>query len=244
MSGEVPVVEPASTSGELLGRARNYRRRLAVGVVLLAVVLAAANALSLNERIPGFLDAARGLGAWGIAVYLAAYVAAALLAIPVSPITVAAGATYGALAGAVIGVFSVVVSGSCAFLVGRFVASHPHALAIGSGRVARAVRAIGRGGLRLVLVLRLAPVMPFSILNFAFGATPTTLAQFALGSLVGTIPSQLGYALLGSVVTWPPGPARIAAQAGLVTAAVLLSVAATTGAIAILKRAPPGNPPG
>jgi uncharacterized membrane protein YdjX (TVP38/TMEM64 family) len=238
------VAEPANTSGELLGRARNYRRRLAVGVVLLAVVLAAANALSLNERIPGFLDAARSLGAWGIVVYVAAYVAAALLAIPVSPITVAAGATYGALAGAVIGVFSVVVSGSCAFLVGRFVASHPHALAVGSGRVARAVRAIGRGGFRLVLVLRLAPVMPFSILNFAFGATPTTLAQFALGTLVGTIPSQLGYAFLGSVVTWPSGPARIAAQAGLVTAAVLLSVAATTGAIAILKRAPPGSPPG
>jgi uncharacterized membrane protein YdjX (TVP38/TMEM64 family) len=227
---------PASPSGELLGQAQAYRKRFAVGAVMLALVLVAANALSVHERIPAFLAAARGLGAWGVAAHLAAYVAAALLAMPVSPITVAAGATYGTLAGAAIGIPSTMVAGSCAFLVGRFIASHPHALAVGTGRVARAVRAIGRGGFQLVLVLRLAPVVPFSILNFAFGATPTTLAQFALGTLVGTIPSQLAYAFLGSVVTWPPGPERTAAEVGLVAGAVALSVASTAAAIAILRR--------
>ncbi|HEX9243296.1 MAG TPA: VTT domain-containing protein [Anaeromyxobacter sp.] len=209
---------------------------MATGAALLAVVLVLANALSLHERIPAFLAAARGLGGWGVLVYVAAYVVGALLALPLAPVTIAAGATYGTLGGAALGVPSIVLSSACAFLVGRFVARHPHAFAIGSGRVARAVRAIGRGGLRLVLVLRLAPAMPFSFLNFAFGATPTTLAQFALGTLVGTIPSQVGYAFLGAVVTWPPGPARTLAQAALVLAAVVASVAATAGAIAILRR--------
>jgi uncharacterized membrane protein YdjX (TVP38/TMEM64 family) len=108
-------------------------------------------------------------------------------------------------------------------------------LAMGSGRVAQAVRAVGRGGFRLVFVLRLAPIAPFSILNFAFGATPTTLAQYALGSLVGTIPSQLGYALLGAVLAWPEGPRKTAAEVGVVVAGVLASVLSTTLAVGILR---------
>ena len=239
-----PSARPSTGTGraepiELLGSARNHRRRFALGAALLAALLVAANALHVDQRIPGVLEAARGLGARGVLLFVAVYVVGALLALPVAPVTVAAGATYGALAGAALGVPSVTLAGAAAFLVGRFLAAHPHAFAIGSGRVARAVRAIGRGGLRLVLVLRLAPVVPFAVLNYAFGATPTTLRQFALGTFVGTIPSQLGYAFLGAVVAWPPGPERIAAEVSLVAGAVLLSVAATAGALAILRRGEP-----
>ena len=221
---------------DLLGRTRNHRRRFVLGAALLGAALALANVLHVEQRIPGVLGAARGAGGLGLLVFVGVYLVAALLALPCAPVTVAAGATYGTLAGAGLGVAATVLAGSCAFLVGRFLATHPHAFATGSGRIAKAVRAIGRGGLRLVLVLRLAPVVPFSVLNFAFGMTPTTLAQFALGSLVGTIPSQLAYAFTGAVVTWPPGPARTAVQAGLVVVAVVASVAATAGAIAILRR--------
>jgi uncharacterized membrane protein YdjX (TVP38/TMEM64 family) len=231
-----PPTDRAGSAGELLGRARNHRRRFVLGAALLAVVLVAANALHVDQRVPGVLEAARGLGGWGVLLFVAVYVAGSLLALPVAPVTIAAGATYGTLAGAALGVPSVALAACCAFLVGRFLATHPLAFASGSGRVAKAVRAIGRGGLRLVLVLRLAPVVPFSVLNYAFGMTPTTLREFALGSLVGTIPSQLAYAFMGSVVTWPPGPERTLAQAGLVVAAVAASVAATAGAIAILRR--------
>ncbi len=236
------VAERSYPAEELLGRARAARVRVLVGAGLLATFLVLARALALHERLPVFLDAARSLGPSGVLVHLAAYVVAGLLALPLSPITVAAGATYGALAGAALGVPAVTLGGCCAFVVGRLVARDPEAFARGEGRVARTVRAIGRGGLRLVLVLRLAPVLPFSILNFAFGATPTRLSHFALGSLVGTIPSQVGYACLGAVLTWPPGQARTAAEVGLVVAAVVATLGATAGAVAMLRRAPGGPP--
>jgi uncharacterized membrane protein YdjX (TVP38/TMEM64 family) len=153
----------------------------------------------------------------------------------VSPLTVAAGATYGPLAGTALGVPAGTLGASCAFLVGRLVARDPEALARGQGRVARAARTIGRGGLRLVLLLRLAPIVPFSVLNFAFGATPTRLAHFAAGSFAGTIPSQLGYSCLGAVLTWPRGPARTQAEIALVVGAALLSAGATAGVVALLR---------
>jgi uncharacterized membrane protein YdjX (TVP38/TMEM64 family) len=224
-------------TGELLARAHAARVRVVVGAALLGAVLVVAHVLDLHARVPPLLASARGLGPAGVLVHLGVYLVAALVGLPLSPVTLAAGATYGALAGAAIAVPGITIASCAAFLVGRLVARDPDALAQGEGRLARAARAIGRGGFRLVVVLRLAPVFPFSILNFAFGATPTPLAHFALGSFLGTVPSQLGYACLGAVLAWPPGPRRSAAEAALVVAAVVMSLAALAGAAAILRRA-------
>ena len=209
--------------------------RAVVGTALLALFLAAAHALSLDVRARAWLDATRSAGAMGVLLHVVAYVVAALLGLPVSPLTVAAGAAYGPLPGAALGVPAATLGACSAFLVGRLVARDPDALARGDGRIARAARAVGRGGLRLVLLLRLAPVVPFSVLNFAFGMTPTPLAKFAVGSLVGTIPSQLGYACLGAVLAWPGGPARTRAELALVAGGALLSLVASAGVVALLR---------
>jgi uncharacterized membrane protein YdjX (TVP38/TMEM64 family) len=220
---------------ELLARAHAARVRVVIGAALLGVLLGLAHLFHLHERFPPFLEAARGLGPKGVLVHLAAYLVAALLALPLAPITVAAGATYGVAAGVALGAPGVALASSAAFIVGRLVARDPDALALDETRVARAIRAIGRGGFRLVVVLRLAPAFPFSILNFAFGATPTPLRHFFAGSLVGTAPSQLGYACLGAVLAWPAGPRRTAAEIGLVAASIVLSLGALAWAIAILR---------
>jgi uncharacterized membrane protein YdjX (TVP38/TMEM64 family) len=221
---------------ELLApRGRGVARRAAIGAAILAAAIVAARVLSLDAHARGALEATRGAGLAGLLVHGAAYVVAALLGIPVSPLTIAGGAAYGPLGGAALGVAAATGGACCAFLVGRLVARDPHALARGEGRIARAARAIGRGGLRLVLLLRLAPVVPFSVLNFAFGATPTRLSAFAAGSVVGSIPSQLGYALLGAVLAWPPGPERTRAELALVAGAALLTVVGTAGAIRVLR---------
>ncbi len=229
------VSEP-SQAEELLPARAPALRRAVVGAALLAVVLLAAHALSLDERARVYLDAARGAGLAGVLLHAVAYVGAALLGLPLSPITAAAGAAYGPIAGAALAVPAATIGGCSAFLVGRVVARDPETIARGDGRIARAARAIGRGGMRLVVLLRLTPVAPFSILNFAFGATPTRLSAFALGSFVGTIPSQLGYACLGAVLAWPPGPARTRAEVALVAGAVILSLGASAGVIAVLRR--------
>jgi uncharacterized membrane protein YdjX (TVP38/TMEM64 family) len=231
------VNDPPKPAEELvIGLTPTLKLRVLLGGVLLAAFLAAAHALSLDGQARAYLDAARGAGVGGVLLHLAAYVVAALLGLPVSPLTVAAGAAYGPLPGAALGVPAATLGACCAFAVGRLVvARDPEALARGEGRVARAARAIGRGGLRLVLLLRLAPVVPFSVLNFAFGMTPTRLFHFALASLVGTIPSQLGYACFGAVLAWPAGAARTRAEIALVAGAALLSLAATAGVLALMR---------
>jgi hypothetical protein len=52
---------------------------------------------------------------------------------------------------------------------------------------------------------------------------------------VGTIPSQLGYACLGAILTWPASPGRARAEIALVVAAAVLSLAATAGVVRVLR---------
>jgi uncharacterized membrane protein YdjX (TVP38/TMEM64 family) len=229
------VSEPSRAEVVLPAPAPTLRRAVA-GAAVLAVFLVAAHALSLDDRVRPYLEATRGAGLAGVLLHAAAYVGAALLGLPLSPITAAAGAAYGPIAGAALAVPAATLGACSAFLVGRLVARDPEAIAQGDGRIARGARAIGRGGIRLVMLLRLAPVVPFSVLNFAFGATPTRLSAFALGSFVGTIPSQLGYACLGAVLAWPPGPARTRAEVALVVGAAILSLCASAGVVALLRR--------
>jgi uncharacterized membrane protein YdjX (TVP38/TMEM64 family) len=61
------------------------------------------------------------------------------------------------------------------------------------------VRGLGtRQGFWTLVFLRLIPVMPFSALNFGFGATPLSARTYALASLAGSFPTCLGFAIAGA----------------------------------------------
>jgi membrane protein DedA with SNARE-associated domain len=111
-------------TGELLARAHAARVRVVVGAALLGAVLVVAHVLDLHARVPPLLASARGLGPAGVLVHLGVYLVAALVGLPLSPVTLAAGATYGALAGAAIAVPGITIASCAAFLVGRHFGSH------------------------------------------------------------------------------------------------------------------------
>jgi uncharacterized membrane protein YdjX (TVP38/TMEM64 family) len=61
--------------------------------------------------------------------------------------------------------------------------------------------AVGAQGFRVVLLLRLSPLFPFNLLNYALGLTRVRLRDFVLASLPGMLPGTLLYVYLGSLVT-------------------------------------------
>ena len=54
------------------------------------------------------------------------------------------------------------------------------------------------GGWRMVAVVRLIPVIPHSLTNYALGLTSLWLAAYAFGSLLGQLPMTIAYADLGA----------------------------------------------
>jgi len=185
---------------------RRARVRAAALVLGAVALLAAVRFLPVGEVVAALADRIRGTGPAGVATFGAAYVAAELLALPLAPFTLGAGWAFGALLGAAVTVPATTVGATAAFALTRALVRQPDRLAAGEGRLSRALRTAGEGGFRLVFLLRLSPLTPFSVLNFAFGATPMRTRDFALATFLGTIPSALAYGFLGSLLARPGDP--------------------------------------
>jgi len=59
-------------------------------------------------------------------------------------------------------------------------------------------RALEREGLKVVLLLRLSPLIPYNALNYALSLTGVGLRDFVLGSWIGMLPGTLLYVWLGA----------------------------------------------
>jgi uncharacterized membrane protein YdjX (TVP38/TMEM64 family) len=58
---------------------------------------------------------------------------------------------------------------------------------------------VTREGWIIVLLMRLSPVIPFNLLNYALGATRVSLRDYVLASAVGMLPGTAMYVYLGSL---------------------------------------------
>lgn len=192
----------------LAGR-RPLGRLLLVVLVLALLVL---GGRQLGTLLPGFAAWVDGLGVWGPVVFAVGYVVATVAFVPGSLLTLAAGAIFGLLEGTLLVLGSATAGAAAAFLVSRYLArgAVERRLA-GNPRFAALDRAIGDQGRRIVFLLRLSPVFPFNLLNYALGLTRVRFRDFVAAS-VGMLPGTLLYVYYGKVAG---DVARLAAGAGV-----------------------------
>jgi uncharacterized membrane protein YdjX (TVP38/TMEM64 family) len=177
---------------------RTWWWKVPLGAVALVAALLALR--ELGGPVLRFAAWVEGLGAWGPAVFIAGYVVATVALLPGSLLTLAAGALFG-LTGGVAWVFvGAVLGSSAAFLVSRYVARAAVERRLGGQpRFAAVDRAIGREGRKIVFLLRLSPLFPFSLLNYALGLTRVRFADYLVAS-VGMLPGTFLYVYYGKVL--------------------------------------------
>ncbi len=184
-----------------MSRARRplaYLNRAGRIAVLIALV-AAAVAVWLHRGAfdPGWISGA--IGAHGAAplVFLAVHIIASLIFFPRTVLAVAAGLIFGMGWGLVWASLGSVLGAVAGFLVARYVNSgmiEPESLPHLGPMLLRAEA----GGWRAVAALRLIPVVPHSLANYALGLTRLKLASYTLGSFLGQLPMTLAYVELGA----------------------------------------------
>src|SRR5262249_58476875 len=107
----------------------------------------------------------------------------------------------------------------------------------GNARFAAIDRAVGREGLKIVLLTRLSPAFPFNLLNYAYGLTQVTFRDYMVGSLVGMIPGTAMYVYLGSLIPSVSQLASGAPSGGAAKQALtFLGFAATVAGTAVISR--------
>jgi uncharacterized membrane protein YdjX (TVP38/TMEM64 family) len=212
-------------------------RRLVIAAAVLAAAVAAIWLLPVGEWSARAVSWVRDAGALGVIAYAVLYVGATVALLPGSVLTAGAGFAYGPFWGVVLVAPVATVAATCAFLVAR---------TVGRGWVERRVarderfgrlqRAVARRGLRLVTLVRLSPVLPFNLLNYALGLTGVRLRDYVLGSLLGMLPGTILYVYLGSLVPsvsqlaagdLPGGDTRLRFYAAGLVASVVLVVIVT-----------------
>jgi len=170
-------------------------------VVAAAAIVAAAKLLHFQDLLKAALDWIGKLGAWGPVIFIGIYIVAAVLFIPGSVLTLGAGALFGVVLGSVCVSISATLGATAAFLVGRYLARDAIARKIGKNEKFAAIdRAVADEGWKIVLLTRLSPVFPFTLLNYAFGLTRVKLGHYVLASWIGMMPGTVMYVYLGSLV--------------------------------------------
>lgn len=168
--------------------------------IALALALAAGLVLGLANRdvLSGdglhrwFVDA----GIWAPLAFIALYAAATVFFLPGSVLTLAAGALFGAVPGALYSLSGATLGATLAFLVARYLAADWVARRAG-GRLKQLIEGVEAEGWRFVAFVRLVPLFPFNLVNYALGLTRIPLPAYAAASFVCMFPGALAYAWLG-----------------------------------------------
>jgi uncharacterized membrane protein YdjX (TVP38/TMEM64 family) len=165
-----------------------------------------------------------GLGVWGPLVFVGVYGLAPALFLPGAVLTLAGGALFGPLLGALLSLAGATVGATVAFLIARYVAVDWVEHRLGS-RMQAIKAGVEREGWRFVAFVRLVPVFPFNLLNYALGLTRLSVRTFAITSWVTMAPGALAYAYLGAAgrEAVSGGPALV--RTGLLALTLLAAVA-------------------
>jgi uncharacterized membrane protein YdjX (TVP38/TMEM64 family) len=175
-------------------------------VVAAAAIVVAAKTFHIQDTLKAAVDWIGNLGAWGPVIFICIYIVAAVLFIPGFVLTLGAGALFGVVLGSVWVSIGATLGATAAFLVGRYLARDVIARKIAKNeKVAAIDRAVADEGWKIVLLTRLSPVFPFTLLNYAFGLTRVRLSHYVLASWIGMMPATVMYVYLGSLVNVSTG---------------------------------------
>ncbi len=218
------------------------RVRVSAAIVAVGVLLWWAGR-SLAPRLLGIVAHVQSLGPAAPVAFICIYAFAVVALIPASLLTIAGGAVFGLIRGVVFAMIGATLGSTAAFLLGRYVARRLVAQRLAAmPRFVAIERAVSARGRRIVFLLRLSPVVPFNVLNYALGLTTISVWDFMLASL-GTIPGAFVYAYAGKVTGEAlafAGQAQVPRDASyyaVLAAGLVATVAATTVVARTARRA-------
>ena len=152
-----------------------------------------------QEILRNALQWVDSLGAVGAIAFILIYIIATVAFLPGSILTLGAGVVFGVVLGSIYVFIGATLGATLAFLVGRYLARGWISKKIEGNQKFKAIdKAVGKEGLKIVLLTRLSPVFPFNLLNYGLGVTGVSLKDYVLGS-VGMIPGTIMYVYLGSL---------------------------------------------
>ena len=172
---------------------RSWRRAALLPLLVLAFFLLA-RWLGLGTGLGELRGWIEAHGSAGAGLFLLLFALVGISALPGLPLTLAAGALFGAWKGLLLASGGTVLGASLAFLLSRTLAREFIRRRLEGKRVFVTIEAwtVERGALAVALT-RLFPIFPYSLLNFAFGLTGVRFSTYIFWSWLCMLPGHLFY---------------------------------------------------
>lgn len=180
------------------------RRRIILTALTIAVLVAVALVVPLPTAVQ-LRDWAKSVGPWFPLAFLGAHIVVTVLPFPRTAFTLAAGLLFGPLLGVVLAVLASTVSAVIALVLVRVVGLQLSRL-VRHQAVDTVDERLRERGWPTILSLRLIPAVPFSVLNYAAGASAVRVLPYTVATLVGTTPGTAAVVILGDALTGHVSP--------------------------------------
>ncbi|GMQ96662.1 MAG: hypothetical protein BMS9Abin15_0337 [Gammaproteobacteria bacterium] len=179
-------------------------------------------------------------GAAGPIVFMLIYAIGTVLFLPGSVLTLAGGAIFGPVLGTLYNLTGATIGATIAFLIARYLAADWVEQKTG-GRLKQLKEGVEGEGWRFVAFVRLVPLFPFNLLNYALGLTRIKLSHYIIASYLFMLPGAIAYTYLGyagrEALAGETSISRLI-QLGSIALALLALVAFLPGIIGRLRRSP------
>ncbi|BCL35411.1 TVP38/TMEM64 family protein [Nostoc sp. MS1] len=146
------------------------------------------------ELIQSWLKAA---GIWAPITYVAIYVIATILILPSTALNLTGGAIFGVWMGTFWTSVGAIIAAIAAFIFARTVGREIIAQKL-AGRWQAIDAEVRQGAIFYMFAIRLMPILPYGLVNFAAGLTSISFKDYLIGTALGTVPGILPFVLLGS----------------------------------------------
>ena len=162
--------------------------------IIIVAIIAAILLLPVKDWLVKVLQWTQSLGLWGPVFVVGFYIVVCVLFLPGSVLTFGTGFIFKLFVGTITVSIGSTLGASAAFFLGRTFGRDWIAKKIAANEKFAAIdNAIGHQSFKIVLLTRLSPVFPFSLLNYAFGLTKVSFTKYILGSWLGMLPGTIMY---------------------------------------------------
>jgi uncharacterized membrane protein YdjX (TVP38/TMEM64 family) len=180
------------------------RRRVALLAIAIVILVAVAILVPLPTAVQ-LRDWATSLGPWFPLAFLAAHVVVTVFPFPRTAFTLAAGLLFGPVLGITIAVVASTISAVISLLLVR-AAGWQLSRLVRHPRVEVLDARLRERGWPAILSMRMIPAVPFSVLNYAAGASAVRVLPYTLASFCGLLPGTAAIVILGDALTGNVSP--------------------------------------
>lgn len=178
---------------------RTLANRIALALVFAALAFSI-SVLPLAEWVTLIVDWSQQHPFLGPFTYVAFVVVATVLFIPGSGSMMIAGFLFGLVPGILFAAIAVSVGAQCAFFAGRLGARPWVEKKVAASRRLQAIeKGLREEAFLIVALTRLSLIIPFNMLNYAYGVTSVTARTHLLATAVGMLPAVGLYVYLGTL---------------------------------------------